>query len=76
MTKLIKRVKDYSHRERLEKLGLTILLDWRMKGNLIETFKIMEFLIVVDEKLFATAELCDIIELLRQKLMKNWLIPF
>ena len=38
----IKRVKDYSYRERLEKLGLTILLERRIRGDLIETFKIIK----------------------------------
>ena len=35
--KIIKRVKDYSYCERLEKLGLTIWLERRMRGDLIET---------------------------------------
>ena len=35
-----KRVKDYSYRERLEKLGLTTLLE-RMKSDLNEIFKII-----------------------------------
>ena len=37
----IQRVKDYSYRERLEKLGLTTLLERRMRSDLIETFKII-----------------------------------
>ena len=41
MTKLIKRARDYSYRERLEKLGWTFLLERRMRGDLIETFKII-----------------------------------
>ena len=41
VTKLIKRVKDYNYRERLEKLGLTILLERTMEDNLMETFKII-----------------------------------
>ena len=48
VTKLIKRVKDYSYRNKLEKLELTTILEIRMRGDLIETFKIMEFLIMVD----------------------------
>ena len=43
----IKRVKGYSYSERLEELGLTTLRE-RMRGILIEIFKIMEFLIMVD----------------------------
>ena len=43
-----KRVKDCSYRERLEKLGSTTLLKRRMRGNLSETFKIREFLIMVN----------------------------
>ena len=46
MTKLIKRLKDYSYRERLEKLRWTILLQRRIRGDLLEMFKIMEFLII------------------------------
>ena len=34
-------VKDYSFRERSEKLGLTTLQERRMRGDLIETFKII-----------------------------------
>ena len=45
VTKIIKRVKDYSYKERLKKLRLTTLLERRIRGDLIETFKIMEFLI-------------------------------
>ena len=41
MTKLITRVKDYSDKKRLEKLGLNIKLKRRMGGNLTETFKII-----------------------------------
>ena len=41
VTKIIKKVKDYNHRERLEKLGWTTLLERRMKGDLIESFKII-----------------------------------
>ena len=48
MTKLIKGVKYYSYSERLEKLELTTLQERKMRGDLIETFKIMEFLIMVD----------------------------
>ena len=43
-TKVIKRVKDYSYWERLEKLGLTNLLERRKRGNLIETFKIINWI--------------------------------
>ena len=43
-----KKVKDYSYRERLERLGLTTLLERRIRGDLIETFKMIEFLIMVD----------------------------
>ena len=38
---IIKRVKDYTYSERLEKLGLTTLLERRMRNHLIETFKII-----------------------------------
>ena len=40
-TKIIKRVKDYSYRKRLVKLGLTTSLERRLRGDLIETFKII-----------------------------------
>ena len=36
-----KKRKDYSYRERVEKLGLSTLLERRMRCNLIETFKIV-----------------------------------
>ena len=36
-----KRVNTNSYRERLEKLGLTILLERRIRDDLIETFKII-----------------------------------
>ena len=42
MTKIIKRVKYFSYRERLEKLGLIPLLERRMRRNLIETFKTVD----------------------------------
>ena len=48
VTKIIKRVKDYSYRERLEKLGLTTFLKWKMRGDLIWTFKIVEFQMTAD----------------------------
>ena len=38
VTKLLKRVKDYSYCERLDKLGLTALRERWMGGNLKETF--------------------------------------
>ena len=41
MIKIIKRIKDFSYRERIEKFGLTILLEWRMKWDLIGTFKMI-----------------------------------
>ena len=41
MTKIIKRVKDYTYRERLKKIGLSTLLERRIRGNRIETFKII-----------------------------------
>ena len=41
MVKMIKKEKDYNDRERLEKLGLTILVERRMRDDLIETFKII-----------------------------------
>ena len=47
MWKLIKKLKKLVTK-RLEKLKLTTLLERRMKGDAIETFKIMEFLIIVD----------------------------
>ena len=47
-TKLTKRVKFYSYRERLEKLGETVLREKRVRGDQIKIFQIMEFLIMVD----------------------------
>ena len=39
----MKRVKDYSYGKRLEKFGLTNFLVRRIRGNLIETFKMINF---------------------------------
>ena len=36
-----KNVKDYSYKGRLEELKLTILPERRMRGNLIETYKMI-----------------------------------
>ena len=48
MTKII-LIKDYIYRERLEKLGLTTLLEIMMRVDLSENFKIINgFLIIVD----------------------------
>ena len=47
-TKIIKRIKDFSYRERLEKIGLTTLLERKISRDLIEIFKIMEFRIIGD----------------------------
>ena len=41
MTKIIKRVKDYSYRERFWKLGSTTFQERRVRSNVIETFKII-----------------------------------
>ena len=41
MTKIIKEINDYSYREKLEKIGLTILLEKRMRRDLIEIFKMI-----------------------------------
>ena len=40
VTKIIKRVKDYSYRERFEKFGLITSLERNMRADLIETVKI------------------------------------
>ena len=40
VTKVIKSLGDLSYKERLERLNLTTLLERRMRGDLIETFKI------------------------------------
>ena len=41
VTKLIKRVKDYSYGEKLEELEITTKQERRMRGDLIETFKLI-----------------------------------
>ena len=38
---IIKRVKAYSYSEKLEKLGIISLLERRMRGDLIEAFKMI-----------------------------------
>ena len=40
-TRMIDGMDDLSYKERLQKLGLTTLLERRMRGDLIETFKIL-----------------------------------
>ena len=50
--KITKRVKDYRYRERLEKMGLTTLLDRRIRGDLIETFKIISRISNSDKDFF------------------------
>ena len=41
VTRLVSGLKNISYRERLKSLGLTTLLERRMRGDLIETFKII-----------------------------------
>ena len=41
MIKITKWVKDFSYRERWEKLGLNALLKKRIKGDIIEIFKMI-----------------------------------
>ena len=48
VTQIIKKVKDYSYMERLEELGLTNLLERRMRADLIKTFKIINGISIVD----------------------------
>ena len=43
-----KNKKKCSYKESLKKLGSTILQIRRIRGDLIKTFKIMEFLLIVD----------------------------
>ena len=40
-TRMIDGMDDLSYKERLNKLGLTTLLERRMRGDLIETYKIL-----------------------------------
>ena len=40
-TRMVRGVENFSYRERLDKLGLTTLLERRMRGDLIETYKIV-----------------------------------
>ena len=83
VTKIIKRVYDYSYREKLEKLRLTIFLERRMRGDQIETIKIMEFLIIVDSFLinFLNCKFTVLIDFKNQVNKKldcfaNWVIYF
>ena len=52
MTKIIKRIKDYSYSEKLEKLRLTILLERRFRGNQNKTFKIIKEISNYDRQIF------------------------
>ena len=41
VTRAISGLRDFTYKQRLESLGLTTLLERRMRGDLIETFKIL-----------------------------------
>ena len=56
VTKIIVGCEDLSYRERLEKLKLTTLLERRMRGDLIETFKILNGLTDYGESWFNVSE--------------------
>ena len=51
-TKIVPAFEDLSYRERLEKLGLTTLEERRARGDLIETFKIINGHENVDKRKF------------------------
>ena len=55
LTKLIRRVKDYSYKERLEKIELATLLERRMGGGLIVAFKIINEFPNYSEYFFKTS---------------------
>ena len=51
-TKSDKNNKDYSYWEKLKKLGLTTLLEGRIRDDLIETFKIINGIFNCDKHFF------------------------
>ena len=52
-TRMLRGMESISYEERLEKLSLFSLLRWRLRGNLIEVYKIMRGMDRVDsQKLF------------------------
>ena len=74
MTKMIKTVKDYSYKKRLGKFGLTALQERRKRIDLIETFKIMEFLIMVDVLIyFLELEIYCQDRFQKLSLLTNWI---
>ena len=52
MTKLVLEVKDLSYEERCARLGLTTLEQRRLRGDLIETFKIVHGYENIDRSMF------------------------
>ena len=56
VTRLVNDIKNLSYKERLESLGLTTLLERRMRGDLIETFKIISGVSQYGSTLFNISE--------------------
>ena len=56
VTRLISDLKDLSYKERLESLGLTTLLERRMRVDLIETFKIINGISKYGKQFFNISE--------------------
>ena len=52
MTKIIKWIKDYSYKERLKKLGLTTILERRIRDYLNKTFKMINGISNYDRHFF------------------------
>ena len=52
MTKLVPEIKDLPYEERCDRLGLTTLEKRRMRGDLIETYKILHGCENIDRQLF------------------------
>jgi hypothetical protein len=59
-TKMIPEIRDLSYADRLKTLGLTTLATRRVRGDLIETFKLMKGLESIDyEELFTTSHMTN-----------------
>ena len=55
-TKMIPELRDLSYEERLKECGLTTLETWRLRGDQIEFFKILNGYENIDTNVFLTQE--------------------
>ena len=60
MTKLIPRLRNKSYEERLNELNLFSLTKWRLRGDLIEVFKIIKGIENMDMEKYFTIDTSNI----------------